>query len=55
MANNTSRSPNMTDMQCLYQVNSTKLLMGGHQDKLIDLDLNKMVETIIVSISHMKK
>ncbi|XP_004924145.2 PAN2-PAN3 deadenylation complex catalytic subunit PAN2 isoform X1 [Bombyx mori] len=43
----THKSPNMTDMQCLYQVNSTKLLMGGHQDKLIDLDLNKMVETII--------
>ncbi|XP_063384251.1 PAN2-PAN3 deadenylation complex catalytic subunit PAN2 [Cydia fagiglandana] len=43
----THRSRNMTDMQCLYQVNSTKLMMGGHQDKLIDLDLTKLVETVI--------
>ncbi|KAJ2948950.1 hypothetical protein O0L34_g5888 [Tuta absoluta] len=43
----TYRSDHMTDMQCLYQVSKTKLLMGGHQDKLLDLDLNKMVETVI--------
>lgn len=39
----------MNDMQCLYQVSSNKLLMGGHQKKLLELDLNKMKETIIVS------
>ncbi|XP_059049747.1 PAN2-PAN3 deadenylation complex catalytic subunit PAN2 [Achroia grisella] len=43
----TFRSNNMTDMQCLFQVNSTKLLMGGHQNKLIDIDLNKMSESVI--------
>ncbi|XP_041979017.1 PAN2-PAN3 deadenylation complex catalytic subunit PAN2 [Aricia agestis] len=43
----THKSKSMSDMQCLYQVSSHKLLMGGHQDKLIDLDLNKMVENII--------
>lgn len=40
----------MTDMQCLFHVNSSKLLMGGHQNKLIDLDITKMVENVIVSI-----
>ncbi|XP_075977787.1 PAN2-PAN3 deadenylation complex catalytic subunit PAN2 isoform X2 [Anticarsia gemmatalis] len=43
----THKSANMIDMQCLYQVSTTKLLMGGHQDKLIDLDLTKMIETVI--------
>lgn len=42
----------MTDMQCLFQVNATKLLMGGHQDKLLELDLNKMMETVIVSVVY---
>ncbi|KAI8436591.1 hypothetical protein MSG28_010117 [Choristoneura fumiferana] len=44
----THRSRNMTDMQCLHQVGPTKLMIGGHQDTLIDLDLTKMVETVIV-------
>ncbi|XP_049873516.1 PAN2-PAN3 deadenylation complex catalytic subunit PAN2 isoform X2 [Pectinophora gossypiella] len=43
----TFRSSNMTDMQCLYQVSPTKLVMGGHQEKLLELDLNKMAETVI--------
>ncbi|XP_072949046.1 PAN2-PAN3 deadenylation complex catalytic subunit PAN2 isoform X2 [Epargyreus clarus] len=43
----TYKSDNMTDMQCLYEVNKTRLLMGGHQDKLLDLDLTKMKETVI--------
>ncbi|XP_048478298.1 PAN2-PAN3 deadenylation complex catalytic subunit PAN2 [Plutella xylostella] len=43
----TFKSPNMTDMQCLYQASPTNLMMGGHQDKLIDLDITKMVETVI--------
>ncbi|CAH0398456.1 unnamed protein product [Chilo suppressalis] len=44
---NTYKSANMTDMQCLYQVSTTKLLMGGHQDKLLELDLTKMKEIVI--------
>ncbi|XP_060803415.1 PAN2-PAN3 deadenylation complex catalytic subunit PAN2 [Amyelois transitella] len=43
----TFRSQNMTDMQCLYQASPTKLMMGGHQEKLIDLDLTKMMETVL--------
>lgn len=39
----------MLEMQCLYQESPTKLLMGGHQDKLLELDITKMVETVIVS------
>lgn len=49
VSNHTFRSDNMREMQCLYQVSSTKLLMGGHQDKLLELDLTKMKETVIVS------
>ncbi|KAL4707760.1 hypothetical protein ACJJTC_001706 [Scirpophaga incertulas] len=44
----TYRSNNMTDMQCLYHVSTHKLLMGGHQDKLLELDLTKMKETVIL-------
>ncbi|CAH2096423.1 unnamed protein product [Euphydryas editha] len=43
----THKSPNMLDMQCLFQVNSHKFLIGGHQDKLLELDINKMTETVI--------
>lgn len=43
----THKSNNMVDMQCLYQASNTKLIMGGHQNKLIDLDLTKMIETVI--------
>lgn len=43
----------MTDMQCLYQASSTKLILGGHQNKLIALDLTKMSETIIVSLQNL--
>nr|XP_026492192.1 PAN2-PAN3 deadenylation complex catalytic subunit PAN2 [Vanessa tameamea] len=43
----THKSSNMMDMQCLFQVNSHKFLIGGHQDKLLELDINKMTETVI--------
>ncbi|KPJ12896.1 PAB-dependent poly(A)-specific ribonuclease subunit 2, partial [Papilio machaon] len=43
----TYRSTNMTDMQCLLQVNPTKLMMGGHQNKLLEFDVTKMTETVI--------
>ncbi|XP_033339230.2 PAN2-PAN3 deadenylation complex catalytic subunit PAN2 isoform X1 [Megalopta genalis] len=35
----THMSANMTDMQCMLQVCSTRILMGGHQDEIIDFDL----------------
>ncbi|XP_068633249.1 PAN2-PAN3 deadenylation complex catalytic subunit PAN2 [Battus philenor] len=43
----TYRSQNMTDMQCMFQLSPTKLMMGGHQNKLLELDINKMTENII--------
>ncbi|XP_038209667.1 PAN2-PAN3 deadenylation complex catalytic subunit PAN2 isoform X1 [Zerene cesonia] len=43
----THTSENMTEMQCLFQPSPTKLLMGGHQDKLIDFDVTKMTESVI--------
>ncbi|GBP30870.1 PAN2-PAN3 deadenylation complex catalytic subunit PAN2 [Eumeta japonica] len=42
----THRSDNMEDMQCLLQINGSRVLIGGHQKKLIDLDLNQMTETV---------
>ncbi|CAK1556424.1 unnamed protein product [Leptosia nina] len=43
----THTSENMIDMQCIFQASQTKLLMGGHQDKLIDFDVSEMKESII--------
>lgn len=43
----TYKSENMVDMQCLYQLNDTKLLIGGHQSSLLELDISKMKETVI--------
>ncbi|CAG4940821.1 unnamed protein product [Parnassius apollo] len=43
----TYRSESMIDMQCLFQVSPTKIMMGGHQSKLLELDINKMSETVI--------
>ncbi|XP_013144008.1 PREDICTED: PAB-dependent poly(A)-specific ribonuclease subunit PAN2 isoform X2 [Papilio polytes] len=43
----TFRSESMNDMQCLLQVSPTKLMLGGHQRKLLELDVTKMTETII--------
>ncbi|XP_013164352.1 PREDICTED: PAB-dependent poly(A)-specific ribonuclease subunit PAN2 isoform X1 [Papilio xuthus] len=43
----TYRSLNMIDMQCLLQVNSTKLMMGGHQKKLLEFDIAKFTENVI--------
>lgn len=40
-------------MQCLFQVNNEKFLMGGHQNSLLELDLNTMKDSVIVSIKTM--
>lgn len=48
----THRSMNMTDMVCMLQMASNRLIMGGHQEVLIDFDLATATETNLVSISN---
>ncbi|XP_016839148.1 PAN2-PAN3 deadenylation complex catalytic subunit PAN2 [Nasonia vitripennis] len=45
-------SANMVDMQCLLCYSSTSLLMGGHQEKMIDLDLNTIKEKRSIEIGE---
>lgn len=40
----------MNDMQCMLQISPTRLLMGGHQDKIIDFNLTRGKETGLVRI-----
>jgi hypothetical protein len=44
-------SDNMEEMQCQLQISRDTLLMGGHQDKLIEFNLNQGQETNLVCIS----
>lgn len=45
----THRSMNMTDMVCMIQMASNRIIMGGHQELLIDFDLATATETKLVS------
>lgn len=47
----THRSVNMTNMQCMIQMASDRIVMGGHQDELIDFDLTTATETKLVSLA----
>ncbi|XP_077293018.1 PAN2-PAN3 deadenylation complex catalytic subunit PAN2 isoform X2 [Arctopsyche grandis] len=40
----TYKSCNMMDMQCLVTMNNNRIIMGGHQNKLVDFDLNRLKE-----------
>ena len=42
---------NMTDMQCMLQVDDATLLIAGHQDEIFELDLNR--HKIIKEVCHM--
>ncbi|XP_049825022.1 PAN2-PAN3 deadenylation complex catalytic subunit PAN2 isoform X2 [Aethina tumida] len=46
----THMSTQMQEMQCMLQMSPTRLLMGGHQDKLIDFNLNLCKETMSVDV-----
>lgn len=35
----------MTDMLCMIQMAPDRIVMGGHQDVLVDLDLTTFTET----------
>lgn len=41
----------MVDMQCMLQISPTRMLMGGHQEKLIDFNLTRGKETGLVRYS----
>lgn len=46
----THMSQNMNEMQCMLQISPTRLLIGGHQNKLIDLNLALCKETSVVDV-----
>ncbi|XP_011498289.1 PREDICTED: PAB-dependent poly(A)-specific ribonuclease subunit PAN2 [Ceratosolen solmsi marchali] len=48
----TYSSDNMIDMQCLLCYSSTSILMGGHQEKIIDFDLTTNKEKRLVDIGE---
>lgn len=44
----------MSEMQCMLQMSPTRILMGGHRDKLIDFNLQICKETQVVSCAVCK-
>ncbi|XP_014488070.1 PREDICTED: PAB-dependent poly(A)-specific ribonuclease subunit PAN2 isoform X2 [Dinoponera quadriceps] len=48
----THTSLNMNDMQCMLQISPTRLLMGGHQEKIIDFNLTTGKETGLVQVGE---
>ncbi|KAL3273425.1 hypothetical protein HHI36_014869 [Cryptolaemus montrouzieri] len=46
----THTSPNISEMQCMLQISPTRLLLGGHQNKLIDFNLAMCRETASVDV-----
>lgn len=45
----THRSMNMTDLVCMIQMAPNRIIMGGHQEVIIDFDLATATETKLVS------
>lgn len=47
----TFRSNSMANMLCMLPLSPNRLIMGGHQEDIIDFDLNTVSETNLVSAS----
>lgn len=45
-------SSNMSEMQCMLQMSPTRILMGGHRDKLIDFNLQICKETQVIEVKE---
>lgn len=45
----THRSANLSNMLCMHQLSAHRLVMGGHQDSLVELDLNTVQEVQLAS------
>lgn len=45
----THRSMNMIDMVCMIQMGPNRLIMGGHQEVIVDFDLTTATETKLVN------
>lgn len=46
----THTSSAMTDMQCQMEISNDTILIGGHQDKLVEFNLSQVKETNLVSL-----
>lgn len=46
----TYQSPLMNDMLCMLQLSQNRIIMGGHQNDIIDFDLETFTETNLVII-----
>lgn len=50
----THRSANMTNMLCMLPLAHNRLILGGHQDDIIDFDLTTVAETNLVRNERFK-
>ncbi|XP_072385804.1 PAN2-PAN3 deadenylation complex catalytic subunit PAN2 [Diabrotica undecimpunctata] len=48
----THSSGNMNEMQCMLQMSPNRFLLGSHQDKLIDFNLNVGKETLVADVGE---
>ncbi|XP_060522024.1 PAN2-PAN3 deadenylation complex catalytic subunit PAN2 [Cylas formicarius] len=48
----THNSSNMNEMQCILPMSPSRLLIGGHRDKLIDFNLQVCKETQIINVAE---
>ncbi|CAH1116888.1 unnamed protein product [Phaedon cochleariae] len=48
----THLSMNMNEMQCMLQMSSSRFIIGGHQDKLIDFNLTACKESMVIDLGE---
>ena len=47
----TYRSESLRNMLCMIQMKENRVVLGGHKDELVELDLETLTETNLVRIS----